>query len=206
MRFTPALRLLKAARAYAEAEGRCLWDFAVEIDSLRSAGLSSSDLRLLTCRGLVEHAAETAGHGKEDRVFRGHGLLTFTRRTCFILTDAGAAVATGLDLGGPPRVPLPPARASLLPRWHGGRRELWLGEALVKRFRVPADNQELILAAFEEEAWPPRLDDPLPPKGDLNPKRRLAEAIHRLNGCQRQPLLHFFGDGHGSGICWEVVL
>ena len=45
-----------------------------------------------------------------------------------------------------------------------------VGDRVVKQFRVPAGNQELILAAFEEMGWPPHIDDPLPPVHDLDPK------------------------------------
>jgi hypothetical protein len=34
---------------------------------------------------------------------------------------------------------------------------------VVKEFKLPAPNQETILTAFQEEGWPPRIDDPLPP-------------------------------------------
>jgi hypothetical protein len=45
-----------------------------------------------------------------------------------------------------------PGIASDLPHWDADRRELQVGSALVKRFRVPVSNQELILESFEEFA------------------------------------------------------
>jgi hypothetical protein len=80
-----------------------------------------------------------------------------------------------------------------------------VGELVVKRFKAPAANQETILAAFEEEEWPPRIDDPLPPSPDLEPKRRLHDTINSLNRNQKKQLLRFFGDGSGMGIRWELV-
>jgi hypothetical protein len=74
----------------------------------------------------------------------------------------------------------------------------------VKRFRVPALNQELILAAFEEEGWPPHLDDPLPQEANTDPKQRLQDTIKRLNRHQVNRLIHFRGDGSGTGILWEL--
>ena len=62
---------------------------------------------------------------------------------------------------------------------------------LVKKFKVPAANQELILAVFEGQAWPARIDNPLPPLPDLERKRRLVEAISRLNRNQKRQLLRF---------------
>jgi hypothetical protein len=73
----------------------------------------------------------------------------------------------------------------------------------VKRFKVPARNQELILTAFEEEEWPSQLDDPLPPTARVDSKQRLHDAIVRLNRKQKQELLVFRGDGTGRGIIWE---
>jgi hypothetical protein len=76
---------------------------------------------------------------------------------------------------------------------------------VVKQFKSPAMNQETILTAFEEENWPPRIDDPLPPEPDLDPKRRLHATINSLNGRQKNPLIRFVGDGTGEGVRWELV-
>lgn len=110
----------------------------------------------------------------------------------------------------PPRTPpvsangTPPPR--LTPRWDAAGCNLWLGNRLVKRFRVPAAMQECILAAFEEECWPPRIDDPLPPDGRLLQTRqdRLHDAVENLNGHQREARIHFYRDGTGTGVCWEL--
>jgi hypothetical protein len=75
---------------------------------------------------------------------------------------------------------------------------------LVKQFRLPALNQELILAAFEEEAWPPHIDDPLPNALGQDPKQRLHDTIKRLNRHQVNRLIRFRSDGTGSGIIWEL--
>jgi hypothetical protein len=60
-----------------------------------------------------------------------------------------------------------------------------------------------VLAAFAEEGWPPRIDDPLPPCGEPTPKNRLRFTIRRLNAYQQQPLIRFFADGTGQGVRWE---
>ena len=90
-----------------------------------------------------------------------------------------------------------------VPRWDMLRRELFVDGQVVKRFRVPAPNQIAVLAAFQEEGWPPRVFDPLPPDGDQEPKQRLRETIRALNQHQRPPTLRFFGDGTGQGVLWE---
>jgi len=108
--------------------------------------------------------------------------------------------------GDPPRLLLDGSTdcpvAAETPHWDGKRRILWLGDEVVKEFRGPARNQERILSAFEEDGWPGGIDDPLPPKGDIDPKYRLGFTIGRLNKHQRRPLIKFYGNGTGRGVCW----
>ncbi len=89
------------------------------------------------------------------------------------------------------------------PRWDAVRRELWFRGQLVKRFRVPAANQTIILDAFEVDGWPPRIDDPLPGVTGIVAKRRLHDTIKALNHKQKDGCLRFRGDGTGEGIFWE---
>jgi hypothetical protein len=89
------------------------------------------------------------------------------------------------------------------PKWDRDRRELRVGSKVVKVFKLPSPMQEAILVAFEEEHWPPRIDDPLPSHPELLPKRRLHDTIKSLNRNQKQPLIRFMGDGTGEGIRWE---
>jgi hypothetical protein len=92
------------------------------------------------------------------------------------------------------------------PRWDANTRTLFCGDGVVKRFKLPAANQELILTAFEEEGWPPRIDDPLPGEPGVDPRQRLRDTIRALNGKQDCPALRFSGDGTGTGISWHCVL
>src|SRR4051794_18197734 len=78
-----ALELLLRARAYAEQLRLDVWDFAVEIDALRAAGVDHSDLRLLSCLSYVEHAEEHTRPGRDRRSFRRAGRVTLGARTCF---------------------------------------------------------------------------------------------------------------------------
>jgi hypothetical protein len=95
--------------------------------------------------------------------------------------------------------------AAVIPDWDSATRVLQVGGQVVKRYRVPSSTQELILAAFQEEGWPPRLDDPLPPLREGCSKDRLRDAIRHLNSNQKKRLIRFRGDGTGQGILWELV-
>jgi len=91
------------------------------------------------------------------------------------------------------------------PCWDAQLRELRLGRVLVKQFRQPSANQERILSAFQEEGWPPRIDDPLPPDPEHDPKQRLRTTLKSLNRSQQQALIRFRSDGTGQGILWTMV-
>jgi hypothetical protein len=136
--------------------------------------------------------------------------LTFHRRTCFILSETGVKFARSLEQQQKDSEPngrearLNSKAPNLKPHWDPIRQELTLDDRVVKRFKVPAQNQELVLAVFQEEGWPLRIDDPLPYQGDQDPKRRLHDTINALNRRQVNELLRFLGDGKGSGIRWEL--
>jgi hypothetical protein len=213
-RAQPAFALLWQAHALAEDVQRNVWDFAVEIDCLRASGLTNSELRWLLGRGLVEHAHETTLAGEEPRTFSPLGKMTLTPATCFILTSLGVGLARELIHGtADPLLPLEvvPEEPALhnhnghreVPVWDSDRRELRFHDLLVKQFKLPAPNQEIVLAAFEEEDWPPRIDDPLPGNPSLEAKRRLRETVTSLNRNQKQHLIQFMGDGSGQGVRWE---
>lgn len=75
----------------------------------------------------------------------------------------------------------------------------------MKRFRVPAPNQELILQAFEEDGWPSFIDDPLPPVPDQDCQQRLRATIKSLNRSQSQQLIRFHMNGGGEVIYWDLT-
>ena len=213
-----ALAELLKAYHYARSAERDVWDFAVESGRLRALGLTETDFRWLVCTGYARHSQEITRAHDAERRFRPTLNLSFCDRTCFVLTEAGASCVSALLDGRPKQVLLPPpplpaaaenghAREATpaTPVWHPERRELRVKGRLVKRFRWPAVNQEAILAAFEEEAWPPRIDDPLPPQPGQDPKRRLHDTIKHLNRNQKRCQIHFRGDGSGEGIVWELI-
>ena len=104
-RSTEGLRLLLDAYHYAVDVGHSVWDFAVEIETLRQAGWTNSEFRWLVCKSFVRHAIETTPASDETRSFRqprhAPGLL-FAGKTCFVLTEAGVPVRVA-RLGKPVR-------------------------------------------------------------------------------------------------------
>ena len=85
-----ALNQLAQAWRYS-AELACdRWEFAVELDRLLAVGLTTSDLRWLIKRGLVEHRRETTTADATHRTFAPpEKNMAFTPSTCFALTDQG---------------------------------------------------------------------------------------------------------------------
>jgi hypothetical protein len=211
-------------RAYicAQDTGSNVWDLPVPVTRLYEAGMAAVDLRWMVAKGFAHHSEETTGSGDVRRSFRHGDGLFFNNRSYLILTPGGVALAertfhadrspnpllsalaldaarfaTKRDLIADQKTPV------LKPRWDVIRRELSLAGSIVKRFRVPARNQETILAVFEEEEWVAHIHDPLPVTRNIDAPTRLHDAINRLNRCQINPLVRFHGDGKGTGIFWE---
>ena len=229
-RIRPAFGPLLEAVQYAEQTARDSWEFAVEIERLTAIGLTLNDFRWLVRAGLVEHQREVTLETDDGRAFRSTGDLTFPERTCFVLTAGGISLArnylqtsaaqneekstnrdplqlqgNGLHLN---RVRLSKGNGTsmfALPSWDPERKVLSVNKTIVKQFKWSAQNQEAVLCVFEEEGWPARIDDPLPPHPEQCSKRRLSDTIKCLNRKQNTPILHFRGDGTGEGIIWELV-
>lgn len=223
-----AVTELLEAVEYAEQTSGDYWEFATEVGRLtEGCRLTLNDLRWLVRMGFVDHQREITADDGASRAFQRRGQLTFCEQSCFVLTDSGVLFAlqscgaarstaevsearTGLGVQAKHRSvhsfadPIGTARASH-PNWDAQRRVLSLAGAIVKRFKWVAENQETVLAAFEEETWPPRIDDPLSPHIDQDPKRRLSDTIKCLNRNQHQRLIRFRGDGTGEGVVWELA-
>jgi len=225
-RMIAGLKFLVQAREYADDVQTDIWDFALELRELRSVELSNSDLRWLVMKGYVEHARESTLPGEAQRSFRRTKGLSFTKHTCFVLTDTGLDAAHSMGVfetqmdqiaeATPAKAPATTARISVpeidakpaarvVPRWDGDLQELRVNGAIVKQFKVPAPNQEMILSAFQEENWPVRIDDPLPPHPDQDSKRRLHDTIVSLNRNHKSRFIRFMGDGTGEGVRWTLV-
>ena len=209
------LKLLLTADLCAVDTGEDSWSFAVEIDQLREAGVLDPWLRWLVVKALVLHRAETTLFGQAGRTFRDIGRLRFCPESCFILTPQGRQFARDLCANGScastpqsataarPAAARPDNAAP--PTWDCVRKELRLDGVVVKRFRVQSPNQETVLMAFDEECWPVRIDDPLPPAVNQCPKRRLHDTIKNLNRRQLHRLIRFQGDGTGEGVRWDRI-
>lgn len=207
-----ALQLLSEARTASVQNGQLHWQFAVELSAMVHVGATCNLLRELILKGHIEHRVEITQLGSLLRQFAIVSNLALPDGTCFIITDQGFELSRQLHFRNGhaasheqlSSLDSADCVALLTPHWHSTRRELTLGERLVKRFKVPAPVQELLLAAFEEEGWPDQITDPLPRCGNQEPKRRLHEAIKGLNRRQRDSSIRFYGDGTGQGIRWEL--
>lgn len=204
-----ALDLLRQALQASRYFGKTRWEFALECDYLLNQGVSPTTLRTLMSAGLVEAAQEVSeGATAQQRQFRPVIGLTLPAHTCLVLTAQGEA-STLRQSGSPPFAPVDRLAATVsteaVPHWEANSRALYVGMQLVKRFRVPAHTQEAVLRAFEEEAWPPFIDDPISPRAGVDSKRRLHNTINALNRGHRVLLLRFAGNGNGTGIGWQVL-
>ncbi len=92
LRIQPGLVQLAEAHDYARDVQADVWQYAVEIDSLRRLGLTPEDLRWLIDRGYVEHGCEITKAGDPARRFRRSRKSTFRQKTCFVVTAAGLSL------------------------------------------------------------------------------------------------------------------
>lgn len=208
------LTTLLEAHLRATQSSRDIWDFAEEIQIFHATGYRNSDLRWLVCHGYVDHAEEITQPGDSRRAFRTGAPLAFSAHTCFVLTETGLTFArqcltppksNGRQHNSTPTPSDAPATNAAVPIWDTDSKQLWFRSELIKEFRVPSPNQELILAVFQELDWPPHIDDPLPPVYEVEPHKRLHDTIIRLNRHHRRKALRFRGNGGGTGILWEAT-
>jgi hypothetical protein len=210
-RLRPALLLLIQAHEYCEELGCNPWNFAVEIDRLWGVGATNSDIRWLLHKGLLSQARESSQLPGEDRSLQPVCGLALANCSCFLLTQAGLTFVSGEasskeDAVGPHDSSIGRSDiAASSPHWDKDYRTLRIDDKVVKQFKVPAPNQEIILASFEEDHWPRRIDDPLPLHPAIDAKRRLHDTINSLNRNQKHAIVHFMGDGSGEAICWELL-
>jgi hypothetical protein len=174
-----AISLLHQSHIYADQMKRSPWDFAIRIGILKATKVTENDLRFLVHQGLIEHATEIRPQPGAWRSFERSERPRFIAQTAFILTKAGVELAGSLLSSSPeirehgraavsgPHL----AESRIVPRWDPSRRRFLAGEVIIKEFRQPAPGQICVLAAFEEDQWVHRIDDPLPsvPGQDAKP-------------------------------------
>jgi hypothetical protein len=91
----------------------------------------------------------------------------------------------------------------LRPNWNRNEMTLlWAGE-VIRRIQRPnrARNLLLVLDAFQDLAWPARINDPLPGPKDA---QRLHKTIQSLN--RNLLRIRFHSDGGGAGISWAPLM
>ena len=196
--FGTFLNRLVDARNYAADLNLSAWEFALDLDDAQTVGVCANDLRWMLGRSWIEMRPDLPG---EDKLV----LPMVSRGSRFIITQMGIQFLLCEREQTSSHCCSNDIKQPIKPRWDADRNELFLGFAVVKRFRVPATNQQMVLSAFEEDGWPSRIDDPLPQDGQLAPKRRLSDTIKCLNRNQLVQLIRFRGDGSGEGVLWDSV-
>jgi hypothetical protein len=182
----------------AQSLGQDVWQFAVEIRCLREGGLTHTDLRWLLAQGWIAQALDNSRPGRRCRTLRHVANLSLTESACFVLTELGWQFSAGhVELASNGQL------AQVRPNWDAVRRELCVGTIVIKGFKQPAPNQQIILDAFQEEGWPSLIDDPLPPHANQDAKARLHSTIDNLNRAHAHRVLHFHGGGNGQSMRWR---
>ncbi|MBW8885975.1 MAG: hypothetical protein JF612_14640, partial [Planctomycetia bacterium] len=154
--------LLRAFQHATDAAGDP-WQFAISVIELKSKGLHDIDLTWLLNKGLAEHAIETTIPGDLKRCFRTIESRIVLPRTFYTLTKNGyVSLLESMPQSRGVKIseasidvvtaasPASKSSSRELPRWDPSQRELHFRGQVVKRYRVPAQNQERILSAFEE--------------------------------------------------------
>jgi hypothetical protein len=196
-----ALEYLFEAYSSAQELGEPPREFACQLATLMNFGITESALRWLIHGGFIEHLVETTNKRTRRRFTPGRN-NRFVNASCFSLTEAGVdLLRNDCDDG----LILPLTKLNLRPNYDVACRMLSFGSQIVKKFKVPAANQELILTSLEELGWPPHIDDPLPKLAGVDQKKRLIDTLYRLNANQKTPLLRFEGDGTGRGLMWSLL-
>lgn len=177
---------------------------SLHIDELEAGGVDRPVMSWMHFQGFVTHV-----HLSKSRLVgaeRAGASAVVGRTSSFAFTDLGrefGALLLAKNRAGD-RIVLP--MGELTPRYHPVRRERhfsW-GVHLLKRFSRRPGNQETILAAFEEQAWEPEIDDPLTGNGIIRPVVRVHNTIKDLNRHQSVYLVHFEGLGYGTAIGWGL--
>jgi hypothetical protein len=189
------------------------WMFAVEQELLIAEGSSLAALRWLALHGFVKQKVEITRPRSKKRWFKEVGPLSFTERSCFLLTETGQAlarqvaseqaasgrrVATNGDGNSHAR------GRTQRPYWNAENGQLWARGHLLHEFPPQAVHLRRLLTEFEDSKWkPPWIDDPLPSAKDGVARKRLENAVRGLNHCQDQQLLLFRTLHKKRAVAWQ---
>ena len=201
VRLQPVFAALREAFEFSQKVMVDHWQFAVEIEQLYSCGATPQELQALTREGLIMHAEETTPGKKHVRTYRHADSLGFSPNSCFVLSNEGLQAMKGNGMTSNDGK----EQSEFAPVWNDKHCELRFARQLIKRFKWRAPNQETLLLAFQQQGWPSRIIDPLPPNSMVDPKRRLHDTIKCLNRRHSRNLIRFHGDGTGGGVVWRIV-
>ncbi len=201
-------RLYQAARLAADCQCE-RQEFSVSWDELSQMDLRREELKWLLLKNVVKESMPVLDPNSPKSHPKRHA--DFTSDAMFMIADLGSELVEQCLTDAKLRQSADgqssqtsSAQPELKPSWDDQRHELHCAGKVVKKFKWRAANQETILATFEEEGWPAHIDDPLPQEPNIDPKRRLADAIKSLNRHQKASLVRFCGDGTGQGVLWEL--
>jgi hypothetical protein len=97
--------------------------------------------------------------------------------------------------------------APSVPFWDAERRQLWLGNKLIREFRQAARNQVALLDALHKCGWVVRrIDNPLSNDPAESPKernQRLQDTVKNLNRGLVKGTIRFHMDCDGLGVRWD---
>jgi hypothetical protein len=100
-------------------------------------------------------------------------------------------------------------RTTVLPFWDAERRQLWLGDRLIKEFHQAASNQVAVLAEFQRRGWNVRrVANPLAADADETLKarlRHLQDTVKSLNRGLPHGTVHFRVECESLFIQWDFI-
>jgi hypothetical protein len=211
-RLLKGLSSLADARLYAQMLKQNPWEFALQLFELRALGLTSADFRWLLHSGyILLRPQRKSAVVKEFGCFRG---IEFKEEWLVILRDEAVEEvrrflrpAADRKAGGGRPLILSNADASgrATVRFHAERRELFVGDRLVKRLPASARNQAAILEGFQTVSWQTRIANPLPAANSRRRAQQLRDTVHDLNAGQKPRRLRFHSDEKGRSIWWEFI-
>lgn len=203
------LDILNDAYQRCARNGIDIWQYAVEVDQVYRLGASVNQIREAVQLGFCSLRSETTDARYHQRTFRKVHSLLIPSNACLIITTKGREQLdrireSGESIDHISKSSMRPA--DFIPEWNSELRQLKLEGIIVKQFHRKARNQTIVLAVFQEDEWPRRISDPLPPNG-TDPKRRLNDTIRGLNTnhLTPKPTIRFRGDGSGTGVIWEFI-